>query len=198
MIRIRINGRGGQGGYTMAKLLATMLYGHTGEAGTFLHVSAAPTFGPERRGAPVDAFVRVGDTEIRELGPFQDPTDAVIVLDDELATETDAGKGLKDGGILLVNSGLSPDDAAFKKYAGRVVVVTVDADAIAVRNGLGNKTTPIVNTALLGAFMRVSKLASLSALFRFIETDIKKKIEANKKAAQDAFDAVQYSGGVVS
>ena len=198
MYGIRINGRGGQGGKMMAELMAMMLYGQENETGKFPYVSSAPTFGPERRGAPVDAFVRLSHEEIRELGPFQESADAVIVLDADLAIHTDAAKGLRDGGILLVNSQLHPDDEAFKKYAGRVVVATIDADTIAIRNGLGNRTTPIVNTALLGAFIRVSKLFSLDVLFQFIKTEIKKKVEANKKAAQEAFDSVRHSGGVVS
>ena len=197
MIRIRINGRGGQGGKMMAELLAMMLYGNAGEAGKYPFISSSPTFGPERRGAPVDAFVRLSNSEIRERGSFQDAADIVIVLDADLAIHTDVGKGLKDGGLLLVNSMLAPTDNVFKKYAQRVVVATVDADTIAVRNGLGNRTTPIVNTALLGAFIRISTLASLPALFQFIETDIRKKVEANKKAAQEAFNSVQHNGGNV-
>ena len=181
----------------MAELLAMMLYGNAGEAGKYPFISSSPTFGPERRGAPVDAFVRLSNSEIRERGSFQDTADMVIVLDADLAIHTDVGKGLKDGGLLLVNSMLAPTDNVFKKYAQRVVVATVDADTIAVRNGLGNRTTPIVNTALLGAFIRISTLASLPALFQFIETDIRKKVEANKKAAQEAFNSVQHNGGNV-
>lgn len=191
MIRIRINGRGGQGGKMMAELMAMMLFGKSGEEGKYPFVSSAPTFGPERRGAPVDAYVRLSHEEIRELGLFQDPADIVIVLDADLARRTDAGKGLKSGGILLINSPHSPDDSLFAEYAKRFSVATVDADRIAIERGLGTSATPIVNTALLGAFIRVSGQGSLPILFRFIETEIRKKVDANKSVAETAHFSVR-------
>ena len=188
MIRIRLNGRGGQGGKTMAELMATMYFGGGNEAGKYRYVSSAPTFGPERRGSPVDAFIRLSQEPIRELGPFANP-DMVIVLDESLTRVTDVTAGLNEGGLLLINSSQSPE--AFADYAKRFRVATIDADAIAISHELGTSATPIVNTTLLGAFVRVSGLGvTLDALLGFIDTEITKKTDENKKAAHEAFHAV--------
>lgn len=188
MIRIRINGRGGQGGKTMAELMATMYYSESGEAGTYPHVSSAPTFGPERRGSPVDAFIRFNEAPIRELGPFAYP-DMVIVLDEVLTRTTNVAAGLKEGGLLLINAPHGPD--AFSAYQGRFRVATIDADRIAALHGLGSRATPIVNTTLLGAFVRVAGLGvTIDGLAAFIASEIKKKTEANIAAARHAYACV--------
>ncbi|HEY9585874.1 MAG TPA: 2-oxoacid:acceptor oxidoreductase family protein [Candidatus Paceibacterota bacterium] len=189
MIKIRISGRGGQGGKTAADLMAAMYHSADGEKGKFPYVSATTTYGPERRGAPVDSFVRLSENEIRALGSFSDP-DMVIVLDGTLADDpnVNVASGLKDGGILLINSWRAPYDYA--EFCRRFRVFTVDASRIAVASGLGTETTPIVNTALMGAFARVSGLGSLEVLLQFIGDEMQKKIEANQKVASMAYDAV--------
>lgn len=190
MNRIRFAGRGGLGGKTAADLMAMMYYGTEGEDGKFPYVSATTTYGPERRGAPVDSFVRLSTSEIRELGPFGNP-DMVIVLDGTLA-DAAAGnvvKGLAHGGILLINSRRNP--SAYTEFSRSFRVYTVDASGIAVANGLGSKATPIVNTALLGAFVRVSGFGSLDILLQFIETKMKKKIDENKRVAIAAHTTVR-------
>lgn len=189
MIRIRFAGRGGQGGKTAADLMAMMYYGTEGQEGKFPYVSATTTYGPERRGAPVDSFVRLGTSEIRELGPFGNP-DMVIVLDGTLADDPklNVAKGLHDGGILLINSKRPPSE--YSDFCRRFRVFTVDASGIAVAHGLGTRATPIVNTALLGAFARVSGLGSIDILVAFIGSEMKKKIDANKQVAIAAHAAV--------
>lgn len=191
MVKIRLNGRGGQGGKTAAELLATMLRGERAE-GKFPFVSSAPTFGPERRGAPVDAYIRLSHEPIRELGPFTDP-DMVIVLDETLAEKTDVASGLKEGGILLINSAKAPQE--FCAYARYARVSTVDADGIALSHGLGTAALPVVNTALLGAFARASGLCSLETLLAFIEEVMRKKTDANKLAATEAYRMVRTLTG---
>ncbi len=191
MIKIRINGRGGQGGKTMAELMATMYFGESGEGGSFACVSASPTFGPERRGAPVDAYVRLSRERIVEQGPFGDPN-MVIVLDPTLIETTDVSRGLCDGGMILINTPKPPE--YFSALSKRFAVSTVDANAIALAHGLGTRGMPIVNTALLGAFVRASGLGSIGILAEFIGREIKKKTEANKATAQEAFDAVRTKG----
>mgnify|MGYP001583959126 CR=1 FL=1 len=189
-----MNGRGGQGGKTAAELMATMFAGDRKD-GKFRFVSSAPTFGPERRGAPVDAYIRLSHEPIRELGPFNNP-DMVIVLDETLVMKIDVGNGLKEGGILLINSAKDPQE--FKEYALRFRLFTVNADSIALAHGLGTEAMPIVNTVLLGAFVRASGLTTLETLLQFIGEEVHKKTEANKRAATDAYNTVHTSTKEVS
>lgn len=182
MIRIRINGRGGQGGKTAAELLAVIIF----KDGKFCQVQAAPTFGPERRGAPVNAFVRADNKEIRERGVILNP-DVVIVLDDVLAMTTNIADGLKPGGLILINS-----SRGFESFPDlrNYHLALVDADKIATDHDLGSSRAPIVNTAILGAFFKVSSLASLETLLDVIGNEPKKP-EENKRSAADAFNAVK-------
>jgi 2-oxoacid:acceptor oxidoreductase gamma subunit (pyruvate/2-ketoisovalerate family) len=186
MIRIRIHGRGGQGGKTAAELLAMVIFSE----GKYPFAQAAPAFGPERRGAPVNAFVRVSDSEIRERGAISDP-DMVIVLDETLAKTMNVAEGLHENGIILINSKREP--FAFAEYAQHFTVGTIDADAIAARFGLGTKRAPIVNTAILGAFLRISGLGLLDTLLAFIEDEMPKKTAENKQAAAQAFISVHIN-----
>lgn len=187
MIRIRVMGRGGQGAKTLAEILGSMLCDVNGMNGKFPFMTAAPEFGPERRGAPVNAYIRLDRTEIRELGRFEDP-DMVIVFDETLAKTTSITAGLKEGGVLLINS--QQDPSVWRSHAERFRTYVVDADAVAKKHGLGTRATPIVNTALLGAFVRASGLSRLDVLLEFIAQDVRKKTDENKLAATDAFNLV--------
>ncbi len=191
MVKICFKGRGGQGGKTAAELMATIYFGESGEEGTFAHVSASPTFGPERRGAPVDAYVRLSRESIVEQGPFNDPN-IIIVLDPTLVETTDVARGLRQGGLILINTPKGPEE--FPAFTGRFRVATVDANAIALEHGLGTRGTPIVNTALLGAFVRASGLGTIEKLVEFIAREIKKKTEANKVVARRSFELVRTKG----
>lgn len=182
MIRIRIHGRGGQGGKTAAELLAIVIF----KEGSYEKVQAAPTFGPERRGAPVNAFVRISHEDIRERGAILNP-DMVIVLDESLALTTNVADGLKEGGLILINS--SKNFTAFPTLA-KFRLALVDADTIALRYGLGSSRAPIVNTAILGAFFKSSGLATLETLLDIIGKEPKKP-EENKNSATEAFNSVK-------
>ncbi len=136
MKEIRIHGRGGQGAVTAAELLAVAAFND----GWF--VQAFPSFGVERRGAPVTAFVRLDDLPIRLRSQIYSP-DYVIVLDDTLLEVVDVANGIKKDGFVLINSARSPKDFNLKTK-----VITIDATNIAL-NMIGK---PIVNTVILGAF----------------------------------------------
>ena len=194
MIRIRLAGRGGQGTKIACDLIANMLYSDKGEEGKFPYVSATMTYGPERRGAPVDAFVRLSTQEIREIGPFGNP-DMIIVLDGTLADDPrlNTAKDLKERGVLLINSERHPSQYA--EYCKHFRVFTVDASGIALQYGLGTTATPIVNTALLGAFVSASGLGSIEILTQFIDSNMKKLVDANKRAAIAAYRTVQNMEG---
>ncbi len=177
MIEIIIYGRGGQGGVTLAKLIATS-YFLRGK-----YVQAFGLYAAERSGAPIQAFVRIDDHEICNRNQVQTP-DHVIVLDRALIS---AGvlKGLKAGGQLILNSPQPPD-----AYAGLFPgwrVATVDASAMAAAHGLGTKVVPIVNTTMLGAVGRVLDLPWGDIENALTEQHL---AGANLAAARQAYDAV--------
>ena len=145
MIEIRIHGRGGQGGVTLAKLIATS---------RFLEGQSVQAFGlyaAERSGAPVQAFCRYSDEPITNRNLIYEP-DHVIVLDPTLVGPAIAA-GLKSGGWILINSPEPPGH--FAESFGHFRVATVDATSIARDNRLGTRSVPIVNTALAGAVGRM-------------------------------------------
>lgn len=181
MRELRIHGRGGQGAVIASKLLATAFFLEGRSVQSF------PAFGVERRGAPVAAFLRVSDGAILLRCEVTEPDD-LIVLDPTLIAAIDVTAGLKPGGGILINS---EPGTGFPDLAARFRVGTVDASAIAVRHGLGSKTQPIVNTAILGAFAAFSGLVSLDAVCRAIEEDVPTRPADNVAAAREAAAALE-------
>ena len=179
MIEIRWHARGGQGGFTGAKLLglAASVFGNH-------YAQAFPSFGPERRGAPVLGFTRVDDRPITDHSQVY-ACDYVVVLDETLIETVDVTKGLKDGGIILVNTKSSPDRFPFK---GSPRVVTVDASSIAMEE----MATPIANTAMLGAFAAVNDLIGLESILKAVDKGMSANLrEKNKKAIQRTYQIVR-------
>jgi len=180
MIEIRIHGRGGQGAVIASKLLASAFF----KEGKY--VQSFPTFGVERRGAPVAAFVRVDDEPILIRSQIYEP-DHIIVLDPTLIEAIDVTQGLREGGWVLINTGRKPEE--FKKL-GRYRVATVNASGIAVSHRLGSKTHPIVNTAILGAFARATGLIRIEPILEAISEEVPVAPESNVKAAKEAYSSV--------
>ena len=141
MIEIRIHGRGGQGGVTLAKLIATSRFLQG------LSVQAFGLYAAERSGAPIQAFCRYSEEPVTNRNLIYTP-DHIIVLDPTLIGPPITA-GLKAGGWILFNSPESPDH--FSDEFGRFRIATVDATRIARDNKLGTRSVPIVNTALAGA-----------------------------------------------
>jgi 2-oxoacid:acceptor oxidoreductase gamma subunit (pyruvate/2-ketoisovalerate family) len=177
MIEIRFHGRGGQGAVVASKILADAAF-HEGK-----DVQSFPFFGVERRGAPVTAFARIDSKRIRLKSMIYNP-DIVVVLDSTLLDAVSVTAGLKEGGIVLVNSDKSPEELGIKHAR----VAAVDATGIAVRYGLGSRASPIVNTAILGAFAKVSGLVSINAIVDAIMSEAPSKKEANAEAAREAYN----------
>ena len=144
MNEIRFHGRGGQGAVTSAELLALAAIGEGKYAQAF------PSFGPERRGAPVVAFCRISGEKIRIRANIYEP-DIVVVLDASLLTVVNVAAGLKPTGVVITTS---KDDAAkVKNILGvKNMVAVVDAVKIATEI-LG---LPITNTTLLGSLVKAS------------------------------------------
>ena len=149
---IRWHGRGGQGAISSAQMLADAAY-RAGCRG----VTSAPTFGAERRGAPVTASTRLSADPIRVFSQIECP-DVVIVLDDTLLETANAVAGMKSGGKLVVNSRYTPDELGI---TGDFSVAVADASGVAEEVGLIVAGSPMVNTAMLGAFARTTGLISL-------------------------------------
>ena len=186
MRELRIHGRGGQGAVVASKLLAAALF-REGKS-----VQAFPAFGVERRGAPVTAFLRLSDGPILLRCEVTHPDD-LIVLDPTLVQAVDVTSGLKPGGSVLICS--ERDPAGYPELAARFRVATVDAGDIAQRHGLGSKTQPIVNTAILGAFAAFSGFVSLESICAAIAEDVSYRTEANIAAAREAAAAVKSANG---
>ena len=180
MYEIRFHGRGGQGAVTAANVLAVAAFKEGKD------VQAFPMFGVERRGAPVAAFTRIDEKPIDIKCQIYEP-DAVVVLDPTLMEVVDVTSGLKAGGPVIINSKKDPKE--FHLKTGKVY--TVDATNIAVENRLGSRTNPIVNTAILGAFSKVTGTVGMKAIEVAIDETAPVKPEENKKAAKQAYDAVK-------
>lgn len=181
MVEIRLHGRGGQGTITASQILASVFF-REGKS-----VQAFPAFGAERRGAPVAAFVRANDQEIKLRCNIHHP-DHLIVLDPTLTKIIDVTSGLKDGAWILINSERDP---GHYRFPPRFQVATVDAGSIAVKHGLGTRTFPIVNTAILGAFARVTGLVDLETIVQEVKEAFPDNPQANEAAIREAYREVR-------
>jgi len=174
---LRIHGRGGQGSVTAAELIAVAAFA----GGVFSQ--AFPAFGVERRGAPVQAFVRFDNKKIRLRSQIYEP-DYIIVQDSSLIGDVNVFHGVKPGGIVIVNT---EKEINYPIPEG-VNVISIDATSIALKE-LG---LPITNTALMGAFAAASGEIDFSAL----EDALKQRFPGelarkNIAAARAAYDFVK-------
>ncbi len=184
MRELRIHGRGGQGTVIASKLLAVALFREGHEVQSF------PAFGVERRGAPVTAFLRFDDRPIRLRCEITEPSH-LIVLDPTLIEAIDVTSGLAEGGTILINSNREPE--SYTDLTSRFTVATVDASDIAVRHGLGSRSQPIVNTAIVGASASVFGWFGMEAVEAAIKDEVPVKVKQNGEAAREAADAVRVS-----
>ncbi len=177
MRELRIHGRGGQGSVTAAELIAVAAF----EGGVF--AQAFPAFGVERRGAPVQAFVRFDDKIIRKRSQVYEP-DYIIVQDSTLIKDVNVFQGVKKGGIVIVNTEKVPD---YKVPEG-VKLITIDATTIALK-AIG---LPITNTSLMGAFAAASGEIKFSALANALNHRFQKDLAIkNIEAARQAYTKVK-------
>ncbi len=151
MIEVRFHGRGGQGAVTSAEIVAQAAIKLN------LYAQAFPSFGPERRGAPVKAFLRVSDTPIKLRTNVNHP-DNVIILDPTLIHTVNTSEGLKENGFVIINYHKAVEDL-MELFPGRNIAY-VDASKIA-KEELG---VPITNTTMLGALVKASGIVSLDSL----------------------------------
>ncbi len=177
MFEIRFHGRGGQGAVTAANILATAAFLEGNDVQSF------PFFGVERRGAPVEAYTRIDNKKIDIKMYIYNP-DAVVVLDTSLMSKIDVLKGLKKGGYLILNTQKKPQDFNFKDYK----IAVVDATEVAVGFGLGSKSAPIVNTAILGAYAKAVGNVKIESVLEAIKSSAPSRAEDNAKAAYESYN----------
>ena len=179
MIQIRWHGRGGQGAITAAKVVAEAAF-RSGYGGVVM----APTFGTERRGAPVTTSLKISREKIRDLSPILAP-DIVVVLDHLILNEVDVTAGLKPGGLLVINSPRSPQDHKLADY--RVAVANVTK--LGIEAGLSKG---IVNSGIIGALSKASGLIDIEILLQCISKEFaSRKPENNSGSARMVYDATQ-------
>jgi pyruvate ferredoxin oxidoreductase gamma subunit len=183
MFQIRVHGRGGQGVVTAAEMLSVAAF----KEGRF--AQAFPSFGSERTGAPVMAFCRIDDKEIRLREPIMQP-DALIIQDPTLLHQVDVFGGLARDGYILINTRRSFDELGVGEFirgfrAERLC--TVPATELALEH-VGR---PVPNAALLGGFAAISGRISLDSVAAAIrETFSGKLADGNVAAATAAYKHV--------
>ncbi len=183
MFQVRIHGRGGQGVVTGAEMLsiAAFLGGR--------HAQAFPSFGSERTGAPVVAFCRIDDREIRLREPVLEP-DALIIQDPTLLHQVDVFSGLKRGGYILINTTRSFAQLGlgdFVKDFQADHLLTVGATELAMTH-VGR---PVPNVPMLGAFAALGSWVTLDAVQAAIRQKFTGAVaQGNINAAREAYDIV--------
>ncbi len=179
MLEIRWHGRGGQGAVTSVELFALSAIGEGKFAQGF------PSFGTERRGAPVTGFNRVDDKQIKIRSGIYHP-DIVVVLDASLVSLVDVAEGLKPEGTLIVNSTKSLEELKKDiRFDGKIA--TVDATGIAWQE-LG---VPITNTTMLGALVKISGTVKIESLEGPIKERFGRIAGKNIAASKSAYDQVR-------
>lgn len=186
LTEIRWHGRGGQGAKTAALLLADVAF----QAGK--HVQGFPEYGPERMGAPITAYDRISDGEIRVHSNIYEP-DFVAVVDDTLLHSVDVTNGLKKDGGILINTQKSKEEILplLKGYEGKVYLI--DAHKVSMET-LG-KYFP--NTPMLAAMVKISEIMETDVFLREMKSSLEHKfarkpevLEGNLKALKLALEEV--------
>jgi pyruvate ferredoxin oxidoreductase gamma subunit len=184
MFQVRIHGRGGQGVVTAAEMLSIAAF----EEGR--HAQAFPSFGSERTGAPVVAFCRIADKEIRLREPIMEP-DAIIIQDPTLLHQVDVFAGLKKDGYILINTTKTFEQLGlgdFLRDWHPERLCTVSATELSVKH-VGR---PVPNVPLLGGFAAVSGIIQLESVAKAIRDKFSGKVaDGNIAAATEAFNIVR-------
>lgn len=183
MLQIRIHARGGLGGKSLAQIIAET------SLGLGNYIQAFPEYGPERAGAPLRAFVRIDNKQIRLHEPVLNP-DISIVLDETLLIPGNVTEGMSNNSILIVNTEKTKDEilSILKNYKGELYVIP--ATRISLETIGSNKPgSPIV-----GALCRFTKLITIDALKEDVVHKFARKgeeiVEANKKAIDMGFKSL--------
>lgn len=180
------HGRGGQGVVVAAQILAEAAY-----LEGFKGVTSAPTFGPERRGAPLTASTRIADNPIRIFSQTE-LADIAVVLDDSLFGVVDILGRVRKGGIVIINTSQPPENF---KVGDAFRLATVDAAGVALKQHLIKEGAPVVNTPMLGAFARAAGMVSLDNLEKALRGKLSREaVLKNYAAVKAAHDETLIRG----
>ena len=192
--QIRMHGRGGQGAALASTILALAAF----KEGKF--VNSFPSFGSERRGAPVATFVKISDEEFMPRCKVYHP-DILVIFDYTLMEISSIFDGLKEGGMILANVPEKEQQDIFEqlKHSShvpkKVKVFMVDANAIAIQSGLGGDAIPAINAVMLGAFIRMMDgMIHLNSLIEALQEKIPANIDKNIIAAKEAYERLEEIG----
>jgi 2-oxoacid:acceptor oxidoreductase gamma subunit (pyruvate/2-ketoisovalerate family) len=175
MIEVRFQGRGGQGVVVASEILARACF----EEGRF--PQSYSIFGGEKRGAPVAAYVRISDEKIYLKCDIERPNH-LILFDPSFFNEKEIGEQLVPGGALLLNTAEDRYPDVHRNFK----VGIINALEISKKNGLGG----IVNTAVLGAYVRLCEVVSLDAVLEVIADTVPAAVDENLAAAKEAYEEV--------
>lgn len=187
MIEIRWHGRGGQGAKTASLLLADAAF-NTGK-----FIQGFPEYGPERMGAPITAYNRISNNEIRIHSNIYEP-DYVVVVDDSLIGTIDVTSGLKKDGAIIINTNEDIEEIRKKLNGYKGKIYTIDASKISIECLKAN----FPNTAMLAAVVHVTDIMSEEELISNMEDAFKHKfakkpevIEPNMKALLRGYEEIK-------
>jgi pyruvate ferredoxin oxidoreductase gamma subunit len=180
VVEVRWHGRGGQGAKTASELLAEAAF-NTGK-----YVQGFPEYGPERMGAPITAYNRISDENIRIHSNIYEPN-YVVVVDETLIESVDVTAGLKEDGAIIVNTAKSPEEikASLDGYKGKVC--TIDARAISI-DCLGRY---FPNTPMLAAVVKVSGIMDTDAFIKDMDTSFANKFANKPHVVEGNMNAVK-------
>jgi 2-oxoacid:acceptor oxidoreductase gamma subunit (pyruvate/2-ketoisovalerate family) len=178
LIEVRWHGRGGLGAVTSAELVARAAISEGKYAQSF------PSFGPERRGAPVIAFLRVSSEPIRIRASIYQP-DIVVVLEPGLLHAVDVASGLKEHGKIIINSRKSPAELK-SEFGYEWPVAAVNATMVA-RETIG---LPITNTAMIGALLKLAQIVEMDSVVVQLQERFGPRAKANIEAMKRAYDEI--------
>ena len=174
MKEIRLHGRGGQGVVKASQIIVSAAVAGCRQ-GQFI-----PFFGVERKGSPVFGYLRLSDQEIRRKTQIYEP-DMLVIMDDSLIGLESTYEGLKEGGMIVINSVKSPEELNIPAQAGDVAIV----DATGISEKYFGRNIP--NTAMLGAFLKATGLVDEELMYEAIEAAFGGR---NVEAAKEAYDSV--------
>ena len=181
-VEIRWHGRGGQGAKTAALLLADVAF-KTGR-----YVQGFPEYGPERMGAPITAYNRISNNEIRVHSNIYNP-DFVVVVDESLLDVADVANGLSNDGAIVVNTKKTPNEIRkhFPEYKGKVFTI----DAKKVSKACLGKYYP--NTPMLAAIVKVSGVMPWDNFLDEMQNSFQHKFSSKPEVIQGNMNALKMA-----
>jgi len=182
IIEIRWHGRGGQGAITAAKIVAKAAF-----ESNYPGVVMVPTFGTERRGAPVFTSLKISKKKIYDLSPIVNP-DMVVVLDHLLLVEADVTAGLKPKGLIILNTTQSVDSYHFDNKR----IAVSDVTSLSIEAGLPEG---VISSGIIGAFAKASGLFDIEKLISSVKDEFSdKKPEENARAVRLVYEQTIIGG----